>query len=604
MKHRKIYRFWLTCLLMAISVVQGMAHIEPTPIHSSKTIKLIENKGQWNPEVLFKATIPGGDVFITAKGLVYALIDEKQLHELNHNGLQQKVNAHNYRMSFKACNAHNVIVRKGTAFSEHYNYYLGSDKAKWASDCKAYESVVLQNIYPGIDAEIIAKEDFLKLNFILHPGADPSLIKLLYEGQDGLSVRDKSLLVQTSIATVKEEAPVALQQHREVSCSYQLTGNEVGFNLASYNKQQLLIIDPNIVFGTFSGSVADNFGFTATFDYLGNGYAGGTVFSAGFPVTFGAYQMNFNAGSKDAGILKFNPDGTQLLYATYLGGNSDEQPHSIICNAKGELYILGTTSSSSFPTTSGAFDRSYNGGYDIFIACLSVDGKELKYSTYWGGTKNDGINGNSTNLYSPASPLSYNYGDPYRGSILLDKNENVCIASVTASTTVQGYTIANGFQSTFGGGNQDGCVFKLTPNLSSVLFSSYLGGIADDAAYSIVIDPFNNMFVCGGTESSNIGKLQGQLTYKGDVDAFVAKIGALGNSLQKLVYVGTASYDQAYFIDIDSKNNIFITGQTEGNFQVKGNVYSNKLSKQFIASLNNNLDSIRLSTVFGAPNNS
>lgn len=601
---RTTYRLFLTLLLIATCAITAIAHIEPTPVHSSKTIKLVENKGQWDAEVLFKANIPGGDVFITAKGLVYALIDEKQLHDLNHNESTHKlVNGHNYRMLFKGCKTSGVTVKKGSAFGEYYNYYIG-DQSKWASHCRAYESVILQNIYPGIDAEIIGKEDFIKLNFLLKPGANPSLIKLLYEGQDGLELQQHALLVKTSVANIVEEAPVAFQQQTHIPCSYQVTGNEVRFNLANYNSQQALVIDPNIVFSTFSGSVADNFGFTATYDYQGNGFAGGTVFSAGFPVTFGAYQKDFSlGGSKDAGLLKFSADGKQLMYATYLGGSGDDQPHSVICNAAGDLYILGTTSSLNFPTRESGFDRSHNGGFDIFVSCISADGTDLKYSTLWGGSKNDGINGKSTARYSPASPLCYNYGDTYRGSILLDKSENVCIASVTESAMADLYPISNAFQPLFGGGNQDGCVFRLTSDLSSVLFSSYVGGAGDDAAYSLVIDKFNSIFVCGGTNSANIGKLQGAMSYKGNVDAFIAKIGPLGNSLQKLVYLGSSSYDQAYFIDIDSKHNIFVTGQTASNsFPVKGVVYGNSESKQFITSLNNNLDSIRVSTVFGAPN--
>ncbi len=580
-----------------------MAHDGPAPVKSSGNIKLIENKGQWNAEVLFKANIPGGDVFITAKGLVYALVDEQQIHELNHSTAKNKlVNAHNYRMVFKGSKSAGVSVHKGAVYSEYYNYYIGN-QTQWASHCKAYESVILQNIYPGIAAEIIGLEGYLKLNFLVQPGADPSLIKLKYEGQDKIQLQGNSLLIQTSVANIKEETPVAFQQQNKVECSYHMSGSEVSFRLGSYSKEQALVIDPDIIFGTFSGSVADNFGYTGTYDELGNGFAGGTVFSAGFPVTFGAYQLNFSlGGSRDAGILKFNETGTELLYATYLGGNGDEQPHSIICNKAGDLYILGTTSSSTFPTTTSAHDRSYNGAYDMFVSCLSSDGKTLRYSTFWGGGKNDGINGKTVGLFDSISPLSYNYGDCYRGSILLDKNENVCVASVTESEMADGYPIANAFQPTFGGGNQDGCVFRLTADLSFVLFSSYLGGVGDDAAYSLIIDPLNSIFVCGGTSSPNIGKFQGALSYKGYVDAFVAKIGAIGNSLQKLVYLGTPLYDQAYFIDIDSKNNIFVTGQTEGNFPVKGAVYNNVRAKQFITSLNNNLDSIRLSSVFGAPN--
>lgn len=598
----------ILCFVLVISGSRMLYAVSnPGPVVSSSHIKLIENKGQWDAQVLFKANIPGGDLYITTKGFTYALIDEKALHEISHGESTAKVvNAHSYRMQFKGGNTA-VTVKKGVPFSEYYNYFLGNDPSGWASNCKAYDRITLENVYNGIDAEVVAEAGFIKLNFIVKPFADPSLISLAYNGQDELMLKEGALHIRTSVAEVKEEKPFAFQDNREVSCNYILSHNEVTFGMGTYDHAATMVIDPNIIFGTFSGSVADNFGYTAAFDANGNGFAGGTVFRAGFPVTTGAFQLTFGRGNggpgvaRDAGILKFSSDGKNLLYATYLGGNDNEQPHSIICNSAGDLYVLGTTNSINFPVTTQAFDRSHNGGTDIFICRISPDGTQLKSSTFWGGSKDDGINGTNPDIwgYRLSNPLTYNYGDYYRGEIKLDNNENVLIASTTESSTTDNYFVLNGFQNTYGGGTQDGCVVKFSSDLSSVLFSTYLGGTGADAAYGIAFDDFNNIFVCGGTNSTNLGKNQGSLTHKGNVDAFVAKIGALGNSLQKLIYVGTPVYDQSYFIDIDSRNSIYITGQTEGAFPVKGPVYVNNGAKQFITILDNNLDSIQYSTTFG-----
>jgi gliding motility-associated-like protein len=583
-----------------------MASIRPSVEPPKTGIKLIENKGQWPTEVLFKANIPGGDVFITATGFVYHFIDEAALHALSHDGkANTTVKGHTYQMTF-ANSSPNANVLKQTPSSEDYNYFIGADPQSWASGCKAYQSVVLQQIYEGIDAELIAMSDYLKLNFIVHPNANPSQIKLIYEGMDKLYLKDKALMIETTVATVKEDKPLAFQGESPIGCQYILENGQVQFVLGDYTPSQPLVIDPDIVFGTYSGSVADNFGFTGTFDEAGNGFAAGTVFSAGFPTTTGAFQLNFAGGTgsaRDIGVLKFSADGKQLLYATYLGGSNNEQPHSLICNAAGELYILGTTQSSNFPTSLTGYDRSFNGNTDIIVSKLSVDGKQLLASTYWGGTDHDGINGTQYNInsYRVQNPLTYNYGDFYRGEILLDATEQVYIASATQSTTSEGYVISGGFQSAFGGGNQDGILFSLTPNLTTLRFSTYLGGNSEDAIYGIRFDASgNHLLVCGGTQSSNLPANGGAaFAYHGDVDGFVAKIKTSSLTLQKLLYIGTSAYDQVYFIDLDPSDHLYLTGQTLGAYPVKGNGYKNPGSKQFISVLNAGLDSLMYSTVIG-----
>ena len=579
---------------------------------NSSSIQFIENKGQWDAQVLFKANIPGGSLYITAAGLHYALVDEHAIHAITHgeSSPSTPINAHNYKMEFSGGNK-TVTVQKGNMFSEYYNYYVGDNPKQWASDCKAFQSILLQNIYNGIDAEIVGVKDYIKLNFIVKPFANPNLIKLLYTGQSGLLLKNGELQVSTTVGNIKEEKPFAYQHASEVQCVYQLAQNEVSFDVGIYNHSQLLVIDPNIVFGTFSGSVSDNFGNTATFDNAGNAWAGGTVYGGNFPVTQGAYQFTFgggiasNGGSRDVSILKFSSDGTQLICGTFLGGSNNEQPHSVICNSEGDIYILGTTYSPNFATTAGAFDRFFNGQADIFISQLASDGKSLKASTYFGGSDDDGINGSNPNSqqFTASNPLTYNYGDFYRGEIQFDNQGNITVASTTQSSHTEGYPLQGEFQATFGGGNNDGCVFKLNARLSSLLFSSFIGGEGEDAAQGLVVDKDNTIFICGGTNSNNIGKSQGTFTFEGGVDAFIAKIPA-SNDLEKLIYLGTSQYDQAYFIGLDGSENVYITGQTKGSFLVKGNVYSNTGGKQFISCLNNGLDTIKLSTVFGASGSS
>lgn len=601
------YTYWplVMLLLCVVCNTQLMANIPHSGV--SSTVRFIENKGQWPQEVLFKADIPAGALFITNKGLYYSLYHSHAFHEATHAGAlgNETINGHAYRVQFDGGKTPNNIIT-GNRFTEYYNYFIGNDKSKWRSNCYAYDQITLTNVYTGIDIQIIGKEKAVKINFIVHPSAKPSDIKLLYEGQNSISLLNGELRIGTSVTTIKEERPYAYQQTGEVFSQYLLNNNSISFNIGKYDASKPLVIDPNVIFSTFSGSLSDNFGNTATFDESGNAWSGGTVYGVDFPTTLGAFQFvygggaNNNGAARDIGLLKFSADGKQLICATYLGGSNNEQPHSLICNPLGDVYILGTSYSTNFPTSPNAFDKIHNGGADIVITQLSADGKTLQSSTFFGGVDNDGINGTNPNnqQFRNSNPLAYNYGDFYRGEIQFDNGGNIVIASATQSSVVEGFPLSGAFQNTFGGGTQDGCVFKLTPNLSSLLFSTYLGGSNEDAAMALVVDSRNTIYVTGGTASNNLQVNAGTQTYKGAVDGFVARISP-SNTLTKFIYVGTTSYDQSYFIALDNEENIYITGQTKGNFLVKGNVYRNTGGKQFIMCLSNNLDTIKLSTVYG-----
>ena len=310
------------------------------------------------------------------------------------------------------------------------------------------------------------------------------------------------------------------------------------------------------------------------------------------------------------GIIKYTPDGSSRVFATYLGGTSNECPHSLVVNGAGELLILGTTGSADFPTTSGAYDTSFNGGSsvtssssiqylngsDLVVAKLSSDGTALVASTYVGGTGNDGLN------ISPTT--RYNYGDDFRGEIIVDGNGDSYIATTTASTD---FPIVNGFQSTFAGGTTDGCTFKLNANLSTLIWSSYLGGSGDDAAYAVQFDLGYDVYVCGGTNSFDFPTTPGVLnpTMQGGVDGFVTHISNSGSALIAATYIGTPSYDQTYFVQLDTNNNVYLVGQSEGTYSiipdsVIGSIYSNPGGNQFIHKLNNALSETIYSTTYGS----
>jgi hypothetical protein len=203
------------------------------------------------------------------------------------------------------------------------------------------------------------------------------------------------------------------------------------------------------------------------------------------------------------------------------------------------------------------------------------------------------------NSVAAYSALSSNYGDQFRGEIMLDENNNILIASSSRSID---FPIVNAFQNANAGG-QDGIVIKLASNFQSLLFSTYYGGSLDDACYSVKIDTANQIVFSGGTQSTDLPGTVGAYspTYNGGItDGFVVKLNSSSLGIQQATYLGKNNYDQAFFVEIDKNNNIYVLGQSVGGtFPVVNATFSNPNSSNFIIELNSNLTSNIASTVFG-----
>ena len=424
----------------------------------------------------------------------------------------------------------------------------------------------------------------LKFEFVVKEGGDLNDIELEYDGLTKMQIKKGELYLYTSLGEIVEEQPYAYQiidgEEVEVKCHYSMVFNKIKFDLPNgYNSKYELVIDPTLIFSTYSGSFSDNFGVTATYDSQGFLYSGSIVFGAigrGYPTTPGAYQTAFAGGSGTGGvdinISKYDTTGTKFIYSTYLGGNEDEMPHSLVVNSRDELYIFGTTSSKNFPTDSLSYQRNMNNptsnnqirfiglgitytlGTDLFVFKFSADGKKRIASTYIGGSNNDGVNDTTVVL---SHTLRYNYADEIRGEIDIDKNDNIYLATCTNSPDFP--MIGNSFDTTFNGGGQDGIIIKMTNDLDSVFWSSFLGGSGRDAIYSLAIDKGDNIYVAGGTTSKDTiqfktGANKNHLVYGGGrSDGFLTHVKNDGSSILNSTYFGTKQYDQIYFVELDRK---------------------------------------------------
>ncbi len=601
----------ILCFILLLSPVRLSAHAN----NNNTSARFIQNKNQWPSPVLFGVKLSYGMIFIENDGLTFNVNDPNiihQQHEYSHHSAPDPGNnlpSHSFKIHFDG--SQTPTAEGKSPFKDYVNYFIGKDSSKWAGNVPVFGEVYLNNLYPGIDLHIYESNGHFKYDYIVNPGADASLIRFHYEGIRS-KIENENIVLSSAIGDFIENAPVTYQitaqGKKAIASHYQFNDKGYSIQTAAFDASLPLIIDPEMVFASFSGSLADNRGFTATYDNSGFLYVGGVAFGIGYPTTTGAYQNNFNDGGNDIVVSKYSADGSKFLFSTYIGGTfGTEEPHSMVVDKNNQLMIMGSTGSYDFPTTLSAYDNTFNGGTsttifsfsyysgtDIFITKLNAAGSALIGSTYIGGSDNDGLNDEAF-----SSDLSYNYGDYFRGEIITDNAGNAYVASTTKSTN---FPISSGFQTSFGGGNHDGVIMKLNKNLSALVWSSYLGGSDDDAAYSMQFDSNSDLYIAGGTNSTNFPTTAGVLHKNslGGIDGYLAHISSNGKTLKSSTYLGTSSYDQCYFVQLDHHNNVFVYGQSAGNYPVTpANVYSNANSGQFIHKMNSTLTSTIFSSVFG-----
>lgn len=579
---------------------------------NSQAAEFIPNQGQWYGNFEAKAEFYGGAFFIQKNGCKIVLHhpeDLPKIHEAFHHRFEQKeviVRSHAIELEyFSEFSAREIKAVFHQPFSHYYNFFYGSNAIRWKTNLHPYAKVEMQDYFKGISAVYtIDKNNNLEQDWIIDAGINPNQIGFRVKGASFISAEDGNLLIKTSVGNCILKKPIAYQIIGEtkhfVPCNFQLIGNEVKYQLGNYNNHYPLIIDPILVFSTYSGSKGDNFGFTATYDSEGHLYAGGIVdtLNGAYPVTLGAFQTQYGgrgSGSapinlpSDVTISKYKSDGAALIYATYLGGRDDEMPYSLVADNDDNLVILGATLSPNFPVDTLGYKRVHGGEYDIFVIKLSKDGSKMLGGTFMGGSSRDGIN---------TGALQKNYADDFRGDIFVDGSDYVYVASCSRSSN---FPIKNAIQSVKKSG-LEGVVFSLSSDLRNLRWSTFLGGDADDAAYSIKVDGLSQLYVAGGTMSNNFPMPLGGFkpTFSGsEPDGWILQLEKDSCRLRKGSFYGTNQYDQIYFLDYDIDNKIYITGQTSGSINRSSGTYGQNNTTQFISRLSNDLSQEEKVTTFG-----
>jgi gliding motility-associated-like protein len=637
-------------------------------------LEFIENRGQWDTAVRFRAEMPNTTFFLQKHGfsvLLQSQADMEALRQSMHGfpstanqstsaanttvkkgqtstlaetvlpvkgppasgegnsnsgsaDISLVMHSHFYQVVFLN-SSEQVEIKGDKSLITYNNYFIGNNPSKWQTNCKIYQAVIYKNIYPNIDLRYYTENNQLKYDLVVHPGGNPDNIVMKYKGADKLIVKSGQITIHTSVGDVKETIPHTYQfsneGNKDLQCAY-VAGPDstVRFHVSNYAPSATLIIDPTLIFSTFTGSHSDNWGYTATYDGTGNFYSGSITLNSipgddgnGFLVSPGAYQARWMGGDNSDGsyqyditIMKFSSDGVNRLYATYLGGSGNEQPHSLVTDQSGNLVIAGRTSSPNFPNVNSTGVKDFlKGGYDIILTKFNSTGTNLIGSRIIGGSANDGVNiapKYSNNIVAMGeSSLRLNYGDDGRSEVILDNAGNVYLASCTSSTDFP--VTGNAFQKN-NAGKQDGVFIKTSPDLSNILASTYLGGNDDDAAFALALSPSTgNVYVVGGTGSTNLpGTGNGKVisaTKNVGIDGFLSIISNDGGTLVKTSYFGTGGTEVLYGVQFDNQGFPYIMGTTTGAWPVINATFSQPNGKQFIAKLQPDISAYIYSTTFG-----
>jgi hypothetical protein len=480
------------------------------------------------------------------------------------------------------------------------NYFIGNDPQKWHTDIPTFTRIKQKDVYAGVDLFYYGNERQLEYDFVVAPGANPTAISLDFQDARKTWIDNcGDLILRVAGGEIRHKKPIVYQEtaglRHTIEGRYIIKGkHQVGFEIAEYDRDKPLTIDPVVIYSTYLGGTAEDLGFGIAVDSAGNAYVTGETTSVDFPTANPA--QSGTGGRADVFVSKLNPSGTALLYSTYLGGSGSggDVGYSIAVDNSGNAYVTGYTRSNNFPIRN-ALQPVSGGGPDAFVAKLNTTGSALVYSTYLGGSA------------AGLGDGDFGYG------IAVDAAGN---AYVTGETTSINFPTVNPLQPTKAGG-RDAFVSKLNATGTALVYSTYLGGSAYEhgginvdfhstkPGNRIAVDTAGNAYVTGYTWSTDFPTMNAlQPANRGQADVFVSKLNAAGTALIYSTYLGGSGTagDYAYGIAVDIAGNAYITGNTSSSDFPTANAFQplkRNREDAFIAKLNPTGTALNYSTFLG-----
>jgi len=622
------------------------------------------NQGQTDPQVKYMARGSGYTAFFTASDTVFALhssspaatarISRNQPPSEADQKSGKKNQTAAVRMRLLDSNPHPRITAD-SQLPGRSNYFIGNNPSQWHANVPQYARISYRDVYPGINMAYYGAQKRLEFDFIVGPGASPAPIRLGFSGAQRIaSDKAGNLILSSSAGEVLLHKPIAYQQQdgsrHSIDARFVLqAGNQVTFELANYDHTRELVIDPSVSYATYLGGTAEDDAYGIAINGSGDAYVTGKTASTDFPVTTSSHVGGF-----DVFVSKISPDGSSLLYSTYVGGSGDDSGNAITVDTLGNAFVTGGTASTDFPATAGAYQKtikSGSGGFDSFVFELAASSGSLTYCTYLGGATGDDIAngialatdnsgdaivvGHTTSTDFPTNPIggipgtvgggfvtklnstgsalvysTYLGGgtQDFASAIALDSSDNAYVTGATQSPTF--FITTNAFQKTCGtaancnGGLTDAFVSVIKADGSGFIYSTFLGGGSSDQGLGIAIDSAGDAYVTGLTQSSDFPpKNPIRSSLGGLQDAFVTELNPAGSALVYSTYLGGSNSDGGAGIAIDANKNVYVVGQTAStDFPVSSNATQSKLgggNDAFVAEINSAGSQIMFATYLG-----
>jgi hypothetical protein len=572
------------------------AHVPPAVRLAAPPLAFEANSGQAPGDVRFVAHGQGYAIELTDSGAVVALQARPQCPPLKDRPQRTPSacaatpgrNPDLVRLeilSAQSASAHRSPAGEGP-LPGRVNYFIGNDPSRWRAGVPTYAKVRYAGVYPGVDLVYYGNQRQLEYDFVVAPGADPARIALSLSGAQGqhIDAATGDLVIGASNGELRLIRPATYQVVRgkrvDIQSSFKLLAeNKIGFSVGAHDSALPLVIDPTLTYATFLGGSANDEGIAIAVDSSGSAYVAGNTNSTDFPTLDPLQSANGNPAKGTVFVTKFTPDGSALVYSTYLGGTGGDSAAGIAIDADGDAYIAGNTSSIDFPLVNPLQSKN-NGAVNsqgtTFVAKLNPTGAALVFSTYLGGS-----------------------GGDKNAGIAVDAQQNVYIAGTTLSTD---FPLQNAMQSTNNcAGSCGGNIFvsEIESSGSALVYSTYLGGsgfsnpsfgympAGGDTASGIAVDADGEAVVAGTTYSTDFpvsaDAFQPQnITFCGvlspcnGTSGFVTKFNAEGTGFVFSTYFGGPGFaylcgeenedlgDSINALALDKSGNVYVTGSTYG----------------------------------------
>jgi hypothetical protein len=518
--------------------------------------QIADAEGRVRNDILFAAKAPGAQLYFRNDGISYVFTDavdragETKPGDAGPMSVEsaEPMQTRSWRMDMflAGCNPAASIRAEGE-LPGYSNFYL-PHCPNGIAGVKEYSRIVYEDVYDNVDLELFSVNGRMKYNFVVRPGGRPGDIRMRYEGAQASSLtREGALSVATPLGALEEAAPYTFagDEENEVASRFVRKANTVAFDVADYDQNETLVIDP---WATYCGGSGDDAAFDVAADATGNVYITGRTGSANIPASAGAFQTS-NAGGDDAFVAKFNSSG-QRVWATYYGGSDYDLARGVAVDLNGNVNICGETGSKNFPVSPGAFQTTMTKGGSIFVAQLNGSGARNWATFFSSGTC---------------------------WSVAADGSGNVVFTGWTSS---KDFPVTQGaFQNKKNTANYPDAILVKLSSTGSRLWATYYGGNAYDQSYSVTTDAQNDIVLTGTTNSTNFPVTAGafQTSIGGFYDGFIVKFSSAGARAWATYYGGTGGEDFRS-VATDGISNIYIGGTGSTGFPVTPGVFQTTLA--------------------------